>query len=375
MALENHFHLLRTCRSVFFQTWAARLASSTASDNDQWAGSYALLHPLLRTEAFVSFRVTMRAALESADDSAGLAVAQVVPQMSEVVTSAVRSVAAGAAADMLDMERSLSLQADAIADARAAQVSSAAADVKADHAERIYRLMTMITRLERKVDALSSGRPAPPLMAPATPAARPPLAAGRAAGAPSVGTVGEWQFPVPGIVGSASEGGSGPAAGAPPGGDGAGTGRVSASLERDRESVRALRLQQKLNGVRILDANGECVPLLRLQVGISWKRALDEYAVGLDGRASIHEVERLFGARWRLLCPDADERSRLVHVYSTRSPLYRAFSVEFGRRGAVVGAPQIVSELKTKYQHVRGGSTAVYKQTKADYPKTDGATA
>ncbi|KAK1861106.1 hypothetical protein I4F81_003690 [Pyropia yezoensis] len=57
------------------------------------------------------------------------------------------------------------------------------------------------------------------------------------------------------------------------------------------------------------------------------------------------------------------------------NPLYRAFSVEFGRRGAVVGAAQTVPELKHKHQHVRGGSTAVYKQAKADYPETDGATA
>lgn len=99
--------------------------------------------------------------------------------------------------------------------------------------------------------------------------------------------------------------------------------------------------------------------------------------MGLDGCASIHEVGRLFGARWRwrLPCPDADERSRLVHLHFTRSPLYRAFSVEFGRRGAVVGAAQTVPELKHKHQHVRGGSTAVYKQAKADYPETDGATA
>lgn len=87
--------------------------------------------------------------------------------------------------------------------------------VKADHAERIYRLMTVITRPERKVDALNSGQPDPPLVAPATPAARLPLAAGRAASAPSVRAVGGCQSPVPGFVRCVPEGGSGPVPRAP----------------------------------------------------------------------------------------------------------------------------------------------------------------
>lgn len=143
---------------------------------------------------------------------------------------------------------------------------------------------------------------------------------------------------------------------------------MSPALLRDRESVRRLRMTQKLKGVEILNGPGECVPLLKLEFGASWSRSLDEYATGLDGVASVREVEALFGQRWRHLVADPLQRNRLGHHYSTRAPIYRAFNAEFALRGAAVGVDVIVKELKDKYRGIRG-SGAVYKQAAIDYPK------
>lgn len=126
-----------------------------------------------------------------------------------------------------------------------------------------------------------------------------------------------------------------------------------------------LQRMHKLDGALLHEADGQCVPLFPLQAGLGWERALDEYAVGLDGHAAIREVEALFGDRWRLVGP-ADERRRKGKLYSTRAPLYRAFSHEYGKRGASVGVARVLSELKAKYANV-GGATAVYSAAKKDY--------
>ena len=87
------------------------------------------------------------------------------------------------------------------------------------------------------------------------------------------------------------------------------------ALLRDRESVRKLRMKQKLRGVALFEGPGECVPLLPLELGTGWARALDEYATGLDGRASVRDVEAMFGQQWRHLIPDPRERNRRGHLY------------------------------------------------------------
>jgi len=144
---------------------------------------------------------------------------------------------------------------------------------------------------------------------------------------------------------------------------------VRTALLRDRESVRKLRMQQKLRGVTLFEGPGECVPLLPLELGTGWARALDEYATGLDGLASVREVEAIFGQRWWHLIPDPRERNRRGHHYSTQSPIYRAFATELALRGAAVGVDTIVQEVKNKYRAIKGGSSAVYIQAAIDYPK------
>lgn len=110
------------------------------------------------------------------------------------------------------------------------------------------------------------------------------------------------------------------------------------------------------------------MPLLKLELGTGWARSLDEFATGLDGRVSISEVETHFGKRWRLLVADPLERSQLGNHYSTRSPIYRAFSTEIAQRGATVGDEGIVKEVKAKYRGIKGGSSALYKQANIDFP-------
>lgn len=117
---------------------------------------------------------------------------------------------------------------------------------------------------------------------------------------------------------------------------------------------------------------GECVPLLRLKVGLYSEHALDAYTVGNDGVVSVKEVEALFGSRWRFLCRDPDKKNRHVHLYSTRAPLYRAFCVQCSPRGAAAGVDQVLSEIKNKYKGVRS-SKAVCNQAKAVYPKSRGS--
>ena len=62
----------------------------------------------------------------------------------------------------------------------------------------------------------------------------------------------------------------------------------------------------------------ECVPLLPMARKLNWRMSLDEYAVSLDGRRSIREVEELFPSRWRLRYKGAAKEG-LVKLYSERN--------------------------------------------------------
>lgn len=321
---------------MFFQSWAARLSSASRP----WE-AYALLYPLLASEAFSTFRTSMQFALDSADDTAGLSVVQVLPQLGEAVKAAVESVAAGAAPDMLYMERYLNHQADAVAEAGMEHLDQTVAEVKAPCARQTSELLSVITWLVQKVDASSACRAGgfttrasgaliyAEHFTRVTIAAPPPATRATA---------------VDRLISSKEV-------------------RASEVLLRDGANFRTVRVQQNLRRVDVHDGKGECVPLLKLQVGLSWERALDEYSVGIDGVVSVKEVEALFGSRWRLLCRDPDERNRHVHLYSTHAPLYRTFSVEFARRGAAAGVAHVLSETKTKYKGVRS-SNAVYNHAK-----------
>lgn len=106
-ALQDFFKLVGLLRSVFFQSWAARLATASAPP-----GTAVHVHLLITTDTFRSFETTTRAALESAGDCAAAAVEQVLPQLATAVKAAVEAVAAESAADTRDLETRLSLQMD-----------------------------------------------------------------------------------------------------------------------------------------------------------------------------------------------------------------------------------------------------------------------
>jgi len=107
--------------------------------------------------------------------------------------------------------------------------------------------------------------------------------------------------------------------------------------------------------------------MLSMVVGLGWEAALDEYALGDERKASIRELEALFGDRWRKVGDKARAR-RQGKLYSARSGIYWAFATEYAKRGAVVGVAQIVSEIKAKYSG-RGGAMEVFKLARADYPQ------
>lgn len=110
----------------------------------------------------------------------------------------------------------------------------------------------------------------------------------------------------------------------------------------------------------------QCVPLLRLEARLGWEFTLDEYAVGLRGRAAIRDVEDRFGDRWRLLGPKEDSLP-LRKLFSTKNQLYQTFSREYHKRGAPLGGAGVLSELQSKYAN-KGGATALYSLAKKDSP-------
>lgn len=132
---------------------------------------------------------------------------------------------------------------------------------------------------------------------------------------------------------------------------------VPVALLKDRDNVRQLQVQNKLNGVLVYDENGHCVPLLSMEKNLSWKEALDEYAVGLCGRASIREVEQRFGLRWRLLVPDQAVRTSIGKLYCSRLALYCAFDKEYARSHSE-GVAGVLSPIKRTFNDIRGSKAA-----------------
>ena len=384
VAPENFFKFVRVMRSVFFPSWAARLCANPAPD-----GAYVTLHPLLRNPEFERFRTAAGFATQSGEEAAGEAAAAVLPQLGVAVKAAVEATAASAAGTMLDMERALSLQMDAIAEAAESNRVQSKVSIESE----LDSVMQLVVHLQARLDggaavssagsalppAVSYNPPDPPHLAafphptcsvPPTP----PLIMPRRANPGAIGTAATLA-----AVGQAAPIDSGACFGASPSVRAVGAApsaaahddapSVCTALLRDRESVRKLRMQQKLRGVTLFEGPGECVPLLPLELGTGWARSLDEYATGLDGLASVREVEAIFGQRWWHLIPDPRERNRRGHHYSTQSPIYRAFATELALRGAAVGVDTIVQEVKNKYRAIKGGSSAVYKQAAIDYPK------
>jgi len=132
-ALSDFLDLIRIERSVFFRSWAARIMTGSVP-----ADAAILANPLLAKQEFTSFCMLMRSALEAAGDVATSAVQQVLPQLSADVKAAVEAVAAGSAADALELVRSLSLQMDYIAERLQKCTAAGFEDLK-EHGHRRWR--------------------------------------------------------------------------------------------------------------------------------------------------------------------------------------------------------------------------------------------
>jgi len=141
--------------------------------------------------------------------------------------------------------------------------------------------------------------------------------------------------------------------------------RVPARLTADREHVRTLQAAGKFAGVPVFESSDEYVPLLPMGNELNWELALDDFAVGADGRVAIWDMEKLFGDRWRLR---GGAEKRLSNLLSERAALYRAFKVEHASRGSAVGVAGVVSFLKQRYGLGTSKTKAVPSQLKKDYP-------
>ena len=143
VALTNVFTLTRLERSVFFQSWAARLNAANAP-----GGAYVTRHPLMRNEDFERFPVAAGFAAERGEEAAGEAAAAVLPQLGEAVKAAVEGTATSAAGNMSDMERALSLQADAVAEAAEAKRVASATDLS----DKLDTVMALVGDLAARLD-------------------------------------------------------------------------------------------------------------------------------------------------------------------------------------------------------------------------------
>jgi len=307
-----------------------------------------LAHPLLANQEFENYCTLMGSALEATGDVATSAVGQVLPQLSAAVKSAVDAVAAGSAADSMDLKRSLSLQMDYNVERLEKHTAAGFEDLK-EHGnaamEQVKQLMSaemartrslMARMVEfgavqdvRARDLLIEDlrRPPPPGLV-ALSAWPTVVRAGAAASIPVTATPMMEQL------------------------------EVAAALLRDRENVRTLQAKGKLAGVPLFNAHGECVPLMEVMPDLKWGQALDEYGEGRHGTASILDVQQLFGNRWRLRHAEP-KREQFIKLYSERAALYCAFDTEYAHRGGVVGISAVFKSLKQRYGPWDGNSKAV----------------
>lgn len=357
-ALLDFFGLVRLFRSVFFQSWAARLATASIPPS-----AYVLHHPLLRGPLFAAYRTTMARALAATTDTAAGAVRQVLPQLADAVRCAVEAVATATAVRAGELERDLSLRMDEgvaslqqrtsagfqqVVETSAAGVAEVKAHVDARFAELARSVSEELGRSRELMARLLTDDVV------RDPRARALIMEELRRGPPATGA-----GPAVGQVLRGASTVVAPAATVSP------AVRVSQQLVADRDRVRTLQSKGLLAGVAVHESVDECVPLLPMQAGLGWEQALDEYAVGVDGRVGIWTLQQHFGGRWRLRQQGAAKK-RVVKLFSERGALYRAFDAEYARRGQALGVEGVVSFLKQKY--AQGGNTkAVLAALKRDY--------
>jgi len=246
-----------------------------------------LAHPLLANQEFETYCTLMRTAFEAAGGVATSAVEKVLPQLSAAVKAAVEAVAAGSAADSMDLERSLYLQRDynvqclekhtaAGFEDRKEHGNVAIEQVKQLVSAEMARTRSLMARMVavgavqdvRARDLLKKNlrRPPPPGLV-ALSVGPTVVRAGAAASIPVNATLIMKQVEVP------------------------------AALLRDSEVVRPLQAEGEVAGIPLFNAHGECVPLIEMMPDLKWGQALDEYAERRHGTSSILEVQQLFGNR------------------------------------------------------------------------------
>ncbi|KAK1860159.1 hypothetical protein I4F81_002748 [Pyropia yezoensis] len=356
-ALKDFFKVARWMRSVYFQTWAARLATASTPTH-----SYLKHHPLLRVPAFQSYCKTMAEALKAAGDVAANAVDEALPALSAAVGHAVQTVATATAVELGALEKRLSERtADDVAavkqhvDAGVARVvahGDAAAQDTRGHVDARFDALEATQRRQWELlarclnDGVVKDPRARALLREELARAPPPHPQSAAGGLARSATVPLAQHTP-----------------APPA-------RASARLQADREHVRSLQAQGLLAGVPIHQTPDEAVPLLCMGTGLTWELALDEYAVGINGQVAIRVLDERFGNRWRLR-QEGEAKRRHIKLYSERAALYRAFDVEYLRRGHSVGIDGVLAWLKSKYRAAKN-TKEVLTLLRKDYPSGGG---
>jgi len=336
-ALTDLFRLARWLAPIYFQTWAARLATASVPPT-----FYIHRHPLLSHRVIKTYCATMATALKAAGDVASRTVAEVLPKLADSVGRAVQTVATAASAEQAELEKRLSARLDDgvaavrqhldVGVARVIATGEAAAvgtrnhiDARFERLEAAQRrpwallsrfLADGVIRDPREVSALREELARAPPTPPALPAAPAVLPSATVPLLPTPSAPARQPI-------------------------------TSARMAADRERVLDLQARGKLAGVSVTEAGDEAVPLLPMGQGLTWEQALDEYAVGRDGRVAIRELQEHFGNRWRLR-QEGEAKRRCIKLYSERAALYRAFDVEYLRRGRAVGIDGVLATIKCK---------------------------
>lgn len=355
-ALKDFFRLARWLAPIYFQTWAARLATASVPHT-----SDIHRHPLLSHRVFKTYCATMATALKAAGDVASRTVAEVLPEFADSVGRAVQTVATAASAEQAELEKRLPARLDDgvaavrqqldVGVARVIATGEAAAVGTRNHIDARFKRLEAaqrrpwallsrffadgVIRDPRAVFALREELARAPATPPALPAAPAMLPSATVPLLPTPSAPARQPI-------------------------------TSARKAADRERVLDLQARGKLAGVPVTEAGDEAVPLLPMGQGLTWEQALDEYAVGYDGRVAIRELQEHFGNRWRLR-QEGEAKRRYIKLYSERAALYRAFDVEYLRRARTVGIVGILATIKCRYADACD-TKEFLARAKKDYP-------
>jgi len=256
-ALLEFFSVVRMSRSVLFQTWAARVVTTSLPP-----AAEILHHPLLNDNHFRNWCRTMANGLDDGGRAVESAILQVLPQLFHAVKVTVQAVAADSSSCVVDVERRLGIQMD-----------DAVAYLKAHSDVGFSAMMKLLGSTVAEVQSLRVEVAYLRGLSKASSVGAVSGAAGRDShgkgGAESVAcpapTIAVVQRP-PAVL---------PLAVAPP------PVPISSRLAQDRENMQQLAMRHKLEGVPTCSGNGQYVPLLPLVVDFGREAELTKYAEGI----------------------------------------------------------------------------------------------